>query len=310
MLSIADQVHYLDLDYLGAPCLIATAVLETHAGLVLIDPGPSTSLPTLTRKLSAAGYRLADLHALLLTHIHLDHAGATGSLIAQVPHVQVYVHELGARHLASPERLLASAQRIYGDAMATLWGDFLAVPTANLHRLEGGETLEIGGRALEVAYTPGHAIHHVSYLDARTGTAFIGDVGGMRISDAGFILPVTPPPDVHLPQWYESLDRVAAWRPTRLFVTHHGPSEHPSEHLHEIRMRLEAWAEHARGLMASSLSPAEQAAAFQAWGAAQIEAAVPPPFVEAYLQFGEPKGSWHGLARYWRKHERALKKTK
>src|SRR3984885_10730403 len=175
-------MRLIDVMHLGIPRVIGAWVVDG----VLIDPGPTSCLDTL---LSALGDERP--RALLLTHIHLDHAGASGSLVARWPELEVYVHERGARHMADPSRLLDSARRLYGDDMDRLWGDFVAVPEANLHILTGGETLPGG---FEVAYTPGHASHHVSYL--HEGTAFVGDVGGIRIVPGAPVVPPTPPPDI------------------------------------------------------------------------------------------------------------------
>ena len=163
------------------------------------------------------------MRALLLTHIHLDHAGATGVLVRENPELKVYVHERGAPHLVDPSRLLASATRLYGDRMEMLWGEVTAVPAANVVALTGGERIDVVGRPFDVAYTPGHAVHHVSYLDPATGTAYVGDTAGIRVNSLPFALPPAPPPDIDLEAWKESLARIRAWAPERLFVTHFGP---------------------------------------------------------------------------------------
>ncbi len=172
-----------------------------QVGQALVDPGPSSCLDTLLEALD--GWRP---RALLLTHIHLDHAGASGSLVARWPDLEVYVHERGARHMADPGRLLESARRLYGADMDRLWGEFLPVPEGNLRVLSGGERIEVQGTPgpFEVAYTPGHASHHVSYL--HRGTAFVGDVGGVRIMPESLTIPPTPPPDIDLEAWHRSLD--------------------------------------------------------------------------------------------------------
>ncbi len=225
---------YIDINYLGQPNLIACAVLPTRDGIVLIDPGPTVALPSLAQGLKKIGYALQDVCAVLLTHIHLDHAGATGTLVRQAPNIDVYVHAIGAKHLVAPERLLRSAGRIYGDQMDTLWGAFEAVPQERVHKLGGGEVLQFGETKLDVAYTPGHAVHHVSYFNEDTGIAYVGDVAGMRVSGCDYVLPVAPPPDVHIPCWEESLAIVSEWAPETLFVTHFGPSGGVETHLAPI----------------------------------------------------------------------------
>src|SRR4051812_4299386 len=175
---------------------------------------------------------------ILLTHIHLDHAGAAGALAQRWPDVEVWVHERGARHMLDPSRVMASAARIYGDDRARLWGDMHPVPEDRLRVLSGGE--RIGPWRVE--YTPGHASHHVSYLHEPTGTALVGDVAGCRIAD-GPILPPTPPPDVDLDAWHASLRTVADWSPERLAITHFGTWEDVASHLATMHEALDRWAE-------------------------------------------------------------------
>lgn len=306
---VADGAWFLDVGYLGRPHLIATGVLETDLGLLLVDPGPTTSLDTLLAGLEAAGYGLEDLHALLLTHIHLDHAGATGTLVERAPHLEVYVHARGARHMIRPDRLLKSARRIYGDEMDTLWGAFLPTPEANVHALDGGETLTLGDRTLEVAYTPGHAKHHVSYLDTETGVAFVGDVGGMRVTGCDTVVPVMPPPDIDVPAWHTSLRALRAWTPTKLFLTHFGPASDVPRHLDVMDAALDLWADDVRRMLALTGDDAADdetlALRFQDAKFSVLRATTPTGFHAPYEQFGQPRETWTGLARYWRTREQA-----
>ena len=183
----------IDLHFQGRERAIATAVLRGPQGLTLIDPGPTSCLPALEDGLARLGGTLRDVRLILLTHIHLDHAGATGSIVARVPHVRVGVHERGAPHMVTPARLIASATRLYGDRMDTLWGAFEPVPADQVLVLTGGERLDVGGHPVRVAYTPGHAIHHVSYLDESDGTAYVGDTCGVRVV-GDYTIAATPPP--------------------------------------------------------------------------------------------------------------------
>jgi glyoxylase-like metal-dependent hydrolase (beta-lactamase superfamily II) len=298
--AVAPGVTLIDLEYLGKREVIAACVLDSAEGPILIDPGPAVSLPTLRGGLANAGIGVPDLAAILLTHIHLDHAGGAGSLVRDNPRIQVYVHERGARHLVDPARLLESARRLYGEEMAWRWGEFLAVPVANLHALGGGETLAIGGRRLEVAYTPGHASHHVSFLDSATGTAFVGDAGGNRYSNRPFVSPVTPPPDVDLEGWHRSLDRFQAWDPARLFSTHFGAGWPVAAHLEELRSRLDEWSLRVRGTLGAVGADDDKARAFAAWVAEQVRLRMPEADARAYEWGTTALNSWHGLARYWR----------
>src|ERR1035437_2713441 len=221
-------VRVIDVMHLGRERVIGCWQVDD----VLIDPGPGSTLPVLLDALGDERPR-----AVLLTHIHPDHAGATGALLERWPDVEVYVHELGAPHLIDPSRLIDSAMRLYGDRMDRLWGEMLPVPERNLHVLTGGERL-LGGR-FEVAYTPGHASHHVSYR--HDTTAFVGDVGGVRIAEGWLPLPPPPPPDIDVEAWHESLDMIAAWKPERLAMTHFGAGEDGEQQLTEVGTRLDDW---------------------------------------------------------------------
>jgi glyoxylase-like metal-dependent hydrolase (beta-lactamase superfamily II) len=256
-----------------------------RVGDVLIDPGPESSLETLVQALGEEAPR-----ALLLTHIHLDHAGASGAIVQRWPEVEVYVHERGAPHLEDPSKLLGSAQRLYGDDMYRLWGDVVPVPRRNLRALSGGETID----GFRVAYTPGHASHHVCYLHEESGRAFVGDVAGVRIAGGDLVLPPTPPPDIDLEAWNASLSQVAEWRPESLGITHFGTIEPVYEHLALMRDRLAAWATLAREL---------DAAGFEAHIRREVEDATDPETAAAYLQAVPPEQQWHGLDRYWRKRD-------
>lgn len=266
-----------------------------------MDPGPSSALPTLKRKLSQCGLSIAHLDAILLTHIHLDHAGATGTLVAENPRLRVYVHERGATHMAQPEKLMASALRLYGEKMEKLWGEFRAVPKENLEVLKGGERIRAGGRMLEVEYTPGHAPHHVSYFDASTGLAFVGDTAGIRIANRPFIVPPTPPPDIDLEAWGKSLDRIRARKPKRLFLTHFGIAEPAEEHLQELRERLAGWAELVRKTLEGGEDDAARARQFAESVLAEMSLKLGEQDATRYAKGAGLELCWMGLARYWRR---------
>lgn len=299
--AFAEHAYCLDLAYLDVPCVIAAGMLETEAGLVVIDPGPSTCLATLEQGLVDWGASWSDVHALLLTHIHLDHAGATGSIVAKAPHVCVFVHRRGASHLMRPRRLLQSAKRLYGDMMEPLWGAFLAVPEANIQVIAGGETLVFGTHRLNVVYTPGHAVHHVSYWDASSGTAFVGDTAGMRLPKTPYVSPVAPPPDITVEGWHQSLEAIEAWQPERLFVTHFGPHADVAWHLKDMRQRLDDWSAAARRAVATEDPQEDALQQFAQEQDADMRQHVAPAFHAQYEQFGNPAISWRGFARYWRK---------
>jgi glyoxylase-like metal-dependent hydrolase (beta-lactamase superfamily II) len=250
---------------------------------VLIDPGPTSCLPRLLESLGGERPR-----AVLLTHIHLDHAGATGSLVERWPDLEVYVHEIGAPHMIDPSRLMKSAARLYGEDMDRLWGDMLPVPEANLTTLEGGERL-LGG-AFEVAYTPGHASHHVSFLHEQT--AFVGDTGGVRIPPASLTIPPTPPPDIDVEAWHESAERIRAWRPARMAITHFGATDQVEAQLDELERRLDEHAEMARDQDQDEFIAA-------------VEAEMPADLIDYYRQAAPPEQLYMGLDRYWNKRTTA-----
>src|SRR5919106_1492946 len=208
-MMLATGVNYLDLQFLGRRHVIATAVIAGAREVALIDPGPASCLERLEHELQAQGIALADVTHLLLTHIHLDHAGATGTLVGRHPHIKVLVHERGEPHLVDPSKLLDSATRLYGDDMDRLWGKVLPVPASSITVLRGGEQVNVAGRDFEIAYTPGHAAHHVSYFNASSGVAFVGDTAGVAI-DGSYVLAPTPPPDIDIELWTASARQIAA----------------------------------------------------------------------------------------------------
>jgi glyoxylase-like metal-dependent hydrolase (beta-lactamase superfamily II) len=268
-------VRLIDVRHLGRERVIGC----WQVGDVLIDPGPESSLETLLSELEDRP------RALLLTHIHLDHAGATGAIVRHWPQIEVYVHERGARHLVDPSKLLASAARLYGNDMDRLWGEVVAVPEQNVHPLAGGERV----LGFQVEYTPGHASHHVCYLHPESGRAFVGDVGGVRIPPADLVGIPTPPPDIDLEAWRASLEVVAEWRPRSLGITHFGVIDEPDAHLETVRERLGR---------AETLAATSDAAGFVTAIERDFGAAADPETAAAYLQAMPPEQQWLGLERY------------
>ncbi len=294
-------VSFVDLRFQQLPGIIATGVLHGHSGVALIDPGPSSTLGTLRQELSSAGISVRDITAVLLTHIHLDHAGATGSLVRENPRLRVYVHANGAPHMIDPSRLIASAARLYGGDMDRLWGDFLPVPADAIVTIAGGERIAASARTVDVAYTPGHASHHVTYFSADTGVAFVGDTAGVRLIPGGFVLPPTPPPDINLELWEQSLSAIEAWHPDTLFLTHFGPHGPVASHLAEMRDHLKI----VEGLARESLARDEDDSAREAWFCEQagqnLRRSLGEQDARAYETAGRLDLSWRGLARYLRK---------
>jgi glyoxylase-like metal-dependent hydrolase (beta-lactamase superfamily II) len=250
---------------------------------VIVDPGPASTVETLIDRLGPTEPR-----ALLLTHIHLDHAGATGVLCRRFPKLKVYVHEVGAPHLIDPSKLLKSAGRLYGDDMWELWGEVAPVPEERVTTLSGGETVE----GFRVAYTPGHATHHVSYLHEESGDAYVGDVAGVRIPPHPFTLAPTPPPDIDVEAWLDSLHTIACWNAQRLGLTHFGQVTEVTDHLHRMRMALVDSAERARQ---------KDEETFIARMEQELLHHSDPATVECFEQAAPPNQLYMGLERYWRK---------
>jgi glyoxylase-like metal-dependent hydrolase (beta-lactamase superfamily II) len=280
-------MRVIDVMHLGRPHVIGCWEVDG----VLVDPGPESSLNTV---LEARGDEKPQ--AVLLTHIHLDHAAATGALVKRWPDLQVYVHERGAPHLVNPARLLDSAERLYGDQMKRLWGEIFPVPEANVKVLSGGESV----LGMRVAYTPGHASHHVCYLHEESGTAFVGDVAACRIPPSQLVMPPTPPPDIDVETWEKSLDLVAGWSPERLALTHFGAVEEDvPAYLESVRARLREEAQLARE-MAREDYESDLQRRIREQLAAEGQ---PAETVEELLQAVPTAYQWPGLDRYWRKKD-------
>jgi glyoxylase-like metal-dependent hydrolase (beta-lactamase superfamily II) len=255
----------------------------------LVDPGPESSLSTVIEALGDEQPK-----ALLLTHIHLDHAAATGAMVRRWPGLEVYVHERGAPHLIDPSKLLASAERLYGDKLTYLWGEILPVPEENIRVLRGGETVH----DMRIAYTPGHASHHVCYFHEESGTAFVGDVAACRIPPSSLIVPPTPPPDIDLEAWEASLDTVAAWEPERLALTHFGSvDEGVPGYIERVRAKLREEAELVRRMTKAEYDADNEARIRRELAAEGIEGDT----VAELLQAVPTAYQWSGLDRYWRK---------
>jgi glyoxylase-like metal-dependent hydrolase (beta-lactamase superfamily II) len=269
----------IDVMHLGRAHVICAHELN---GLI-IDPGPTSCLDTLLEALGGEEPR-----ALLLTHIHLDHAGASGALVRRFPKLPVYVHERGAPHMIDPAKLMKSATQLYGDDMDRLWGEMVPVPEENIRVLSGGETVE----GLRVEYTPGHASHHVTYFDEDAGDAYVGDVGGVRIPPSGYVAAPTPPPDIDLEKWNASLDLLESRAPQRLHLTHFGCADNVAEHIAQMRGRLAAWGEVAKSANLDRFVDVIEA---------EITASAGDADPKAYFQAAPPDQLYLGLERYWTK---------
>lgn len=229
--------------FLGEPEIVGSYLIAGNNELAIIDPGPESVLDSLLDAIREAGFDPQDVTHILATHVHLDHAGSCGTLARQLPKAQVYAHSKGAPHLLDTSKVVASATRIYKDRMQMLWGQIEPVPLERLHVLEGGDILNIAGRRLEVHYTPGHAVHHVIFFDVHSGELFAGDVAGVRLPGVNYARPPTPPPDIDLEDWSNSIDLVKSLRPDVLYIGHFGAIHDVVPHFGRLREKLYSWGE-------------------------------------------------------------------
>jgi glyoxylase-like metal-dependent hydrolase (beta-lactamase superfamily II) len=277
------MVELIDTMHLGHDRVIGAHLVRDD---LIVDPGPSSALDNWIDQLDEPP------RALMLTHIHLDHAGASGVLARRFPELRVYVHEAGAPHVVDPERLYASASRLYGpENMERLWGEVAPVPQDRVVALSGGGE-EVEG--FRVVHTPGHAGNHVAYLDLDSGGAFVGDMAGVRIPPHDLTLPPTPPPEIDVEAWLGSLETIAGLGPARLHLTHFGEAGDPEAQLGAVRAALRHNAQLARG---------GDREAFLSAFEAEIEAIGDPETAIRLRQATPPDQQWAGLERYWRKKD-------
>jgi glyoxylase-like metal-dependent hydrolase (beta-lactamase superfamily II) len=305
--TLASGIAYADLKFEERANIIAACFLQDASGVAIVDPGPSSCLPALEDALRQRGGSIDDVHTVLLTHIHLDHAGAAGSLVRRNARIHVFVHEVGAPHMIDPSRFLNSARRLYGDAMGALFGEFVPVPAANVTSLSGGETIPLASRRLEVAYTPGHASHHVTYFDPESRIAFVGDTAGIRQGQSGFVLPPLAPPDINLELWEASIARILEWEPKTIFLTHFGPYDDVRPHFAELQENFAVTSRIVKDTLAATATDGERAATFAQKVMQLMRSRMPAADADAYALAGPLEHNWIGLARYWRKKEGAAR---
>jgi glyoxylase-like metal-dependent hydrolase (beta-lactamase superfamily II) len=278
-LATAEQP--IDLFHQGAARTVGAYLLDTSGGLSLFDCGPTSCVAALKAGLAERGHELGDVKRLLLSHIHLDHAGAAGVLVREQPELEVWVSEIGAPHLVDPSRLERSARRLYGDTFDELWGELAPVPEENI-RIASDRAV-----GLEVFPAPGHASHHVCYFDGTT--VYAGDAAGVRIQPSRVVLPPTPPPDVDVEGWYRTFEEIERRAPEQLALIHFGLANDVSRHLGELRERLDTWAQRV-----------EEGADEKEFVAA-AKGDLPPEEAEEYDRAMPFWQSYAGLVRYWEK---------
>jgi len=236
---LANDLMLIDTGYCRAPAAIGVYLLLGDRP-ALVETGPASTVDAVLEGVRTAGIEPRDLRAVAVTHIHLDHAGAAGTLLRRLPHLDVYVHPVGAPHLVDPSRLITSARRLYGDDLDTLLGEPEPIPGDRVHLLEDGTQIMLGSRRLRSLDTPGHARHHLALLDESSGDLFTGDAAGICLPGARYVLPPTPPPELDVPTWDATLGRLRALRPQRLLLTHFGPHAWCDELLAQVQQRLPA----------------------------------------------------------------------
>jgi glyoxylase-like metal-dependent hydrolase (beta-lactamase superfamily II) len=235
------EIEIIDLEFMGTEEIIASFLLMGGNSAAMVETGPSTCIENLLRGLEDNGVAPEDVEKVLLTHIHLDHSGASGVLADRLPNATFYVHEAGYQHLVDPSKLLKSASRIYGDRMEELWGEVRPVPEDRIITLEGGEEIEAAGGVLAAHYTPGHAYHHLAFHEPGSGMLFAGDVGGVRMPGQSYVKPPTPPPEVDIKAWKGSIETIRKLDPGFICPTHFGCYQDVGRHLGELEQRLEDW---------------------------------------------------------------------
>ena len=294
------QLHTLDLNFLDTPQVIASYALVGASSIALIETGPGSTLPHLLRGLRNLGAEPGDVREVLLTHIHLDHAGAAGWWARQG--ATIYVHAFGAPHLIDPSKLLASAQRIYGDQMDYLWGEFLSAPAENVRVVNDGDIIAIAGTEINVIETPGHARHHHAY---RLGeSAFTGDATGVRLLGFDLLALPSPPPEFDLEAWLITLERLAALNLKTIYPTHFGQVTDPADHLRRFTALLSEATERVRQWMAEGLNRDQIIEQYTAWHLARAEAAeLDAETQERYAKVNHLSMCVDGMMRYWAKRK-------
>lgn len=292
------MIHTIDLHFQTSHA-IASYVIDTTAGPVLVETGPHSAYDNLVAGLEAIGYTPGDIQHVFLSHIHFDHAGAAWALAREG--ATVYVHPRGWKHLLNPERLYNSARMIYGDQMETLWGLMENIPEPQLISVEDGQSFTVGDKTFTAWHTPGHASHHIAWQ--LEDNVFTGDVGGARIN-GGPNLPPCPPPDIDIEAWYQSIDRILALKPKRLYLTHFGEATDIEAHFAELRQVLHDWSQWIKPHYEAGKSAEELIPGFQEFASRPLyDAGLNKQEILEYFTANPPWMSVAGLLRYWKKRE-------
>jgi glyoxylase-like metal-dependent hydrolase (beta-lactamase superfamily II) len=299
----------LDLDFQGIPGTVAAFLITGPQGHTLVETGPGSTLGALERGIAAAGARIEEVTQLVVTHIHLDHAGAAGTLLRRLPDARLFVHPVGAPHMVDPARLLDSATRIYGDAMDRLWGAFEPCPAERVVMLHDGAELTCGRRTLRALHTPGHASHHIAFHDPDGGSLFTGDVAGVRMQGADYVRPPTPPPDIDIEAWHRSVEIIRSVAPRALDLTHFGRFEDPTRHLDELMHRLDAWVKWTAERLARGDTPAAMTEALRTASEVELQDEGHAADARAYELATPADMTVNGIVRYLTRRPRITKEV-
>jgi glyoxylase-like metal-dependent hydrolase (beta-lactamase superfamily II) len=293
------RIETIDLNFLRTEHIIASFLLLGERGAAIVETGPTTCIEYLKGGLQDHGVSYEDVRQVFLTHIHLDHAGASGHLAELLPNATFYVHEVGYPHLVDPSKLLTSATRIYGERMGELWGETRQVPEDRIEILKGGEELEAADGVLTAHYTPGHAYHHLAYLEPDSGALFTGDVAGIRLPGQSYVRPPTPPPEIDMEAWVRSLQEIRQISPESLWPTHFGRFDDVERHLSELEQRLHDWLLFVEGRMDEGATRDEIADELKVKGDTEMLAeGAGPEISELYDRAGDYPTLTDGIMRY------------
>jgi glyoxylase-like metal-dependent hydrolase (beta-lactamase superfamily II) len=300
----------ISLPFQGEKDIIGSYMLIGDNELALIDPGPEATLQALLEGIRQVGFDPQEVTHLIATHIHLDHAGSCGSLMHHMPRAKVYAHSKGAPHLLDPSKVVASATRIYGNLMKELWGNIEPVPQERLEVIEAGSTLNVAGRRLEIHYAPGHAYHHVIFFDVHSGELFAGDATGVRLQGIDYVRPPTPPPELDLEAWSNTLDMMKRLQPDVLYLAHFGPTKNVPQHLERVREQLFSWGDFVLSAMRDGKTETEIINMLIAQTQPELQrVAHDPHALQRYEIATNYPMTVQGYMRYWRKkHPERLSK--
>lgn len=306
--EVEPGVFLIDHHFRGSPGVIASYLIVDGNALTLIETGPSTTQETLLAGIRQAGFDPEQIGDVVVTHIHLDHAGGAGSLLRRLPRARFHVHPLGAAHMIDPSKLMASATRIYGDMMGPLWGEMVPVPEDRLVVMANGDTVRTGGRTIVAYDTPGHANHHLALRDPETNSIFTGDVAGVRLAGIRHVRPPTPPPEFAPDKWQASIATLQALHPRKLYLTHFGGYDDPDWHLAELLGRIWLWAGWVGGRLSVGEEPPAITEALRRMEDVVLEsAATDESLLVRYEEAGNYRMSVDGIARWWRKRGESRK---